>query len=74
MESLYNGRDNAQLMPPSKTSSTRNGLHLVELLGPMIPPPPLKHHGLLSRYWCLSITWSGPIAGDTLLMSLTMPF
>lgn len=53
MNSLYNGEDNAStryFMPPSKTSSARNGLQCVELLDKGFPQIP-KCHLLFPRLW-----------------------
>ena len=57
---LYDRRDNdltIHLLPPSKTSNARNGLHLVESLAKDIPWNYLhQHHRLLPRLLVILLT------------------
>lgn len=59
MESPYNGGDNTpttHFMPPSKASSARNGLHLVESLAKGVPQKLPNIIGHCQGYCLLSIT------------------
>lgn len=52
MDSPYYEEENApnrHTLPPSKTSSMRDKLHLVEFVGQSDPIEPPKHHRLILR-------------------------